>query len=528
MTTDMAARVAAPDAAARGRRRLEPFWGLVAGLVAVGLGLWVMGAAAPEASSKVLGANVGVNNGAGDLTDIASHNSPGIARNPVQPSDFAVANRVDTPTFSCGLHLSFDAGATWADAELPFPAGEEAPPRCFVPDPAYGPDGTLFVSFSTLTGAGNRPNALWVVSSTDGGRSFSTPMRALGPLAFQPRLVADPSTVGRLYLTWLQAAETVNLGFAGAGNPINVARSDDGGRTWSEPTPIHAASRQRVVAPSPAVGKGGALYVSFLDLADDRLDYNGAHEGKGGEPYDGAWQLVVSRSTDKGVSWDETVVDDGVAPAERIVAFLPASPSIAADRRDGRVYVAFSDARQGDADVWLWRSGDGGVSFSAAERVNDTARQDGRSQYLPAVGVAANGRVDVVYYDRRGDPENAFNQVSLQSSFDDGASFNESVRLSEAAFDAGIGWGSESQLPDLGSRLALQSEDDGALAVWTDTRAGTLASNKQDLARAIVAIAPASGMGPVLKVVGVVAVLVALGVLLMRAGRRRPKAAAAG
>jgi len=51
-----------------------------------------------------------------------------------------------------------------------------------------------------------------------------------------------------------------------------------------------------------------------------------------------------------------------------------------------------------------------------------------------------------------------------------------------------VGFGSERDLPDLGSRLGLLSNDARALAVWTDTRAGTPASGKQDLSTAAVAV----------------------------------------
>jgi len=94
--------------------------------------------------------------------------------------------------------------------------------------------------------------------------------------------------------------------------------------------------------------------------------------------------------------------------------------------------------------------------------------------------------VDVVYYDRRRDPRDIRNDVSLQSSFDGGQSFSSRLRLSQRSFDSRIGFGDEAGLPDLGSRLGLVSADAGALAVWTDTRAGTRASKKQDLAAGLV------------------------------------------
>jgi hypothetical protein len=95
--------------------------------------------------------------------------------------------------------------------------------------------------------------------------------------------------------------------------------------------------------------------------------------------------------------------------------------------------------------------------------------------------------VDVVYYDRRLGGHNLRNEVSLQSSDDGGATFGPRLTLSDQSFDARIGAGGEQGLPDLGSRLALISDDAGATAVWTDTRAGTDASHKQDLRSARVA-----------------------------------------
>ena len=73
-------------------------------------------------------------------------------------------------------------------------------------------------------------------------------------------------------------------------------------------------------------------------------------------------------------------------------------------------------------------------------------------------------------------------------------------------------------MPDLGSRLALSSDDGRALALWTDARAGTVASNKQDLAGAVVRLPGRSGARLPPAVTGVLAVLAALA---MATGSRR-------
>lgn len=448
-------------------------------------GAWLVAGSSSGRSTSVQGANTAVNAGAADPLDIGAHNSPALVRSPVDGAQLAVADRVDSPAFSCGVHLSSDAGATWRTIGVPIPDGEE--PKCYAADAAFGADGTLYVSYVTLRGVGNVPNALWLATVGDDG--LSAPVRVSGPLAFQARLATDPVDPSRLHLVWLQAEGTATLAFASVGNPIVAARSDDGGRTWTAAVRVSDASRLRVVAPSPVVGAGGELLVLHLDLGDDRLDYNGGHEGRGGEPYRGSWQLVLARSADA-TAWTEVVVEDHVVPTERIVAFLPPSPSLAVDHTARNLYAAFADGGLGDADVRIWRSHDGGATWKASTRVNDTPPGDATAQYLPKVSVARNGRVDVVYYDRRRDQANVMNEVSFQSSFDRGRTFTRRAQLSDRSFSSRVGFGNDRDLPDLGSRLGLVSTDAAALAVWSDTRLGTEDSRKQDLRAAVVTVAP--------------------------------------
>lgn len=491
-------------------------------LVAVGLGLVAIGAGgltwerAPEAV-PVAGPNVAVDEGAADPADLRQHNSPTVVADPRRAGRLAAVNRIDNPLFGCSFHVSPDAGATWGQRTLPFPEGEEDPPRCFAPDAAYGADGTLHVSFVTLVGRGNTPNAVWVVSSPDGGETMNAPVRVAGPLAFQVRIVTDPEDPLRLHLTWLQASAVGFLLFPETGNPVLAARSDDGGRTWGEPSRVSPTVRARVVAPVPAAGRG-QLYVAYLDVGDDSLDYHGAHEGRGGDPYPGRWSLVLARSGDGGATWSESTVEDELVPTQRFVVFLPPTPSLVVDADTDRVHLAFTDGRLGDPDVWVWTSTDAGRTFAPPRRINDTPEGDGTSQYLPRMALSGDGRLDVVYYDRRLDHEDVMNAVSLQSSTDGGRTFGSRVLVSDRSFDSRIGFGSERDLPDLGSRLALVSSPRRALAAWADTRGGTMASGKQDLASATVTFAGRSEGGTGLRALG--AVLALGGLVVAGAGLR--------
>ena len=491
-------------------------WVLAGALVLTGLGAVILSTAFDTpATARTVGRNAPINAGASQATDIRSNNSPTLVRNPTSVRNLVVTNRVDTPRFGCAQHASFDGGATWTEARIPLPKGEE--PKCFGPDAAFAPDGTLYVSFVTLKGRGNVPNAGWIARSADGGRTFSKPVRTLGPLAFQVRLAVDPNDSRRVYQTWLQGSDIGFLKFAKPGNPIRVARSDDGGATWGSPTRVSSPARGRSIAPTPTVGSDGKLYVLYLDLRGDQLDYEGAHRGEGGPPYPGPFSLVLARSVDEGKTWAESVVDDRIVPIDRFVVLFPPFPSIAV-APDGRVYAAFHDARLGDPDVLVWSLAKGSDDWGKATRVNDTPKRDRTWQYLPQLAVAPNGRLDITYYDRRADRErDVMNHVSLQSSFDEGESFVSPLRLSSQPFSSRVGFGSKNNLPTLGSRLALVSTDDRALAVWTDTRAGTVATNKQDLARGVAAFSQPDRLSPAaeagLRYGGIALMVLGLGVL---------------
>ena len=488
-------------------------------LLIVGAILVLVSALSDAETARVTASDRPVNAGAGDLGDISAHNSPTLVRNPRDRRNVIVTNRIDSPDFSCAVHVSRDGGKTWRRTRVPIPPGPAR--KCYAPDAAFASDGTLHVSYVTLQGRGNTPSAVWLASSRDAGRTLGTPRRVAGPLAFQVRLSVDPRRSGSLYVSYVQAREVGTLRFT-SGNPIMLTRSDDGGRRWTPPVRASSPARTRVLAPSSVVGRNGELYLLYLDVGEDTLDYEGGHEAQGGPPYAGRFTLVVARSQDRGATWAESVVDDRVASTRRFIAFLPPFPSLAIDRSSGRLYVAFEDRRDGDPDVRVWSLAPGASTWNGPVRVNDTPRRDGTDQYLPKVAVAPDGRVDVAYYDRRDDDgSNVFNDVSLQSSTDGARTFGSRTVLSQTAFDARIGFGNERGIADIGSRLGLDADDGGALVVWSDTRNGTEASIKQNIYIAGVETGP-SATAAALRYAGLALILCGLLALIaQRFGRRR-------
>jgi hypothetical protein len=529
--------VAPPKAEPRapgGARRPGGGWLIVGiALIFIGVGILVVSTAYDEEpEARALGPNLPVNEGASVATDLRANNSPKLVQSPVDANNLVVANRVDSPEYSCGLSVSFDGGGRWAQTPIPAPADASAGRKCFAPDVAFAADGTLFLSYVTLKGRENAPEAVWISRSGDGGKTLDSPVRTpLPPHSFGVRLTTDPRAADRVHLTWLEADELGLYQFSGTGNPIQTIRSDDGGVNWTDPVRVSSPARERVVAPAPVAGANpDELFVLYLDLGDDALDYAGGHRGQGGAPYPGTWELVLARSTDRGGTWEESVVDDEIVPTERFIVFTPPVPSLAVDREDGTLYAAFQDGRAGDADVLLWRLEPGAGEWSAPVRVNDTPREDGTSQYRPEVAVAPDGRVDVLYYDRRADRSDVLNEVSFQSSDDGGASFGERIRLSDRAFSSRIGAGLERDLADLGSRLGLLSTETRAFAVWTDTRAGSRETAKQDVARGIVAFSDPPRLSDAaelaMRIGGIALIVLGIVVALVLGGRRRRPAPA--
>jgi hypothetical protein len=429
---------------------------------------------------------------------IDANNSPTLVRNPRLEGNLVMTHRVDRPAFSALISSSLDNGTTWRVMPLPLPPGLDRP---FAPDLAFAPDGTLFVSYVNLEGNGNVPGNLWVATSKDGGQSLSAPVRVAGRLSFQARIAVDAQN--RAHLTWLQVAEVGLLRVAGGPNPIVTSHASDDGRTWSPPVPISDSGRERVGAATPAVDSEGHLVVLYYDFKSDRRDF----EFLDGPPAEEPFALVVTRSEDGGQSFSPgQEIDTNVVATNRFLVFLPEFASLAAGPA-GTMYASWADGRNGDEDVFVRRSGDGGRTWGAPVRVNDNPLRDKTDQFLPRVGVAPDGRVDVLYLDRRNDPQNnVMTDAYLATSSNDGKSF-KSIRMSSRSFSARVGPIIDDRLPvDWGSRIGLVSDDDTIVATWTDSRLGTEDTGRQDIAAAAAKVGPAEAdQGRLLLVIGLLA-----------------------
>ena len=454
---------------------------LVGGLLVAGVGA---SSAASAGSPRVI-AETPVT--ATDLINRPANNSPQLAVDPTEPRFAVMANRLDAP-FDCGMQVSGDGGAGWRTirAVTKLPAGALT---CYGPEVAFDAHGVLYFLFVGL-GKGNSPIGVYLTTSSDHAQHFRAPQQVLGAERYQVRLAIDRTvgSFGRIHLVWLQANSPTAAGGFGAGsNPIMTKYSDDGGSTFSHPLQISDPERGRVVAPAVALGPDHAVHVVYYDLGQDTRDY----EGLAGPTWTGRWSLVMTTSTDGGAHFAHgSVVDSRIVPTQRVMLiFTMPPPTIAVDASD-RVFVAWSDARNGDWDVFMRRSTDGGHTWEHPVRLNDDALHDGRNQYMPQLSVAPSGRVDAIFYDRRSNVENQGNDVSYTFSVDGGRTFSRNVQINSLTFDSFIGprylVDSAKGLREFGSRIALVSRDSGIVAAWTDTRHTFITGKAQDIFAATV------------------------------------------
>lgn len=415
-------------------------------------------------------------------------NETSIAVNPVDPRNLAAgANdyRFVNPASgrnegSGGYYYSFDGGKTWGNGFLPGLArGNPDAPGPFdgVGDPvvAFDTGGTAYYANIAFNRDGPE-NGVFVSTSANGGRTFGPPATVAyteDPAIFNDKewLAVDvyPHSPyrGTVYVTWTQFQFTPGDRFLRS--PILIARSTDGGSTFSGPATVGAPHHHLNQFSMPVVAPNGDVYVAYENWASPAAE-NG--------------RVMVARSTDGGSTFTHAKVDDVVAfplnPATGRETLTGArfrvhsGPAMAASPVDGTLYVVWADNRNGTAaqtngDVFISRSTDGGATWSAAAKVNSEA--GAYDQFFPAVAVGGDGSVHVSFYDRQfvggGDPEDDGWLDYAYAHSDDGARFRDTERVTTGPSDPNTQFNGTF----IGDYTAIAAGAGGnAYLSWTDSR----------------------------------------------------------
>lgn len=331
---------------------------------------------------------------------------------------------------------SADSGRTFAIGDGTIPPGGKGGGDVSV---AFDDQGAAYLSYLTSEGLGTASywahhagkSGIWVQRSTDGGRTWPTPPVVVkvwpNPRDTAPQMVdmsriwvdANPASPhhGNLYVAWINWELDRSI--------IQFSRSVDHGATWSVPMRISTKAglprddNGGLVAPIGVIGPDGTMHVIWNDQSS--IVYTSSRDG--GRTFAPSRSVVPVGPPYFGGA-------TGIPGVVRVMGF----PQVGLDAKRNTLYVTWSDFRNGDVDVFLSRSTDGGKRWSPAARVNDDPIHDGKDQFFQWLGVdAANGDLYVQFYDRRDDPANRGTRVTLARSTNQGRSFTN-YAWSEAAF----------------------------------------------------------------------------------------------
>jgi len=347
-----------------------------------------------------------------------------------------------------GYAASFDGGITWAEdlfEEFTYPWHSD-------PGLTVDADGNFFAVILSYTST-SEPNGLFVYESGDGGISWGDPVTVVSgvPGVFEDKeLIACDRTGGthdgNLYVVWARFGYDTDVMFS---------RSTDGGQSFQPAVVISDLSGLQW--PVPVVGADGTVYVAWVNYYPSSIRFDKSTDGGATFGSDGT---ITSTSFGYGY------LDGGIT----VFSYPAMDADITGGPYNGNLYVAYMDYGPGsDTDIFFRRSTNGGDNWSGPVRINDDPPGNGRDQFHPWISIDEDGRITVIFLDRRNDPNNYLYDCYMTQSTNGGISWSGNVRISDVSSDPQAGQVNSGLL---GEYIGLTSSHGRVNALWTDTRMG--------------------------------------------------------
>lgn len=348
---------------------------------------------------------------------------PDVAVDPTDPQVAIAAAHdsrfADGGAVAISVAWTDDGGATWHHRPAPglTKAAGGSYDRASDPVVAFGADGTAYLSalvFDNSSVCASNPTAVLVLTSSDGGRTWSRPHTVHRSTTCSVSddknwLVVDTSPrsphLGRVYQFWTPFLADAAGNFTGS--PQAVRWSDDHARTWSA-TSFVTPSDHGTQDSQPMILANGSVVDTYYDFgpgsrAPDATPAAGSgaasplrrESGVAPRIVNNTGSIFASRSDDGGRTWTQIAEvaanGGGFAPGVRCCLF-----GADIDRSTGILYVAFEGAGLGTTDpVFLAESPDGGRLWTNPVQVSQGDRTG--VQRVNVDVVAQQGSVYVSY-----------------------------------------------------------------------------------------------------------------------------------
>lgn len=428
--------------------------------------------------------NVQVNQAAAVPFPRNGQNQPFIAQNPKDAANLiASSNDELAPSGQgTGFYASHDGGQTWpcqGHIDLS-PFGKIAFGDAWQ---AFDADGNAYLSTIALPllDPGQRLRFdtadIFVAKSTDGGCSYSSISKVASNSQNisddKPSIAADTNPASphanNLYVAWTQYKDAARGADEDSRVQIVVARSSDGGATWSKPVGLSDETRAIFPGIPPRqganvkVGPDGTVYVTWADTVDFQIVQRIASSKDGGKKFSDP--ITVAAIADE-------FSFPGGATFRQLGRVLP-SFSIAPE---GTLYLAWAERQLGHTSVVLTKSTDKGATWSPPAVAADVP---GRSAFFVSVAAAPSNAVHLAFLAMDDVDDMTLPGAGVVSydayvarSSDGGSSFGAPFRVSTASSDPNVSSSHSLAVQFIGDYITAVADASHLYVVWTDTRNG--------------------------------------------------------
>jgi len=288
---------------------------------------------------------------------------------------------------------------------------------------------------------------LW--RSTNGGQSWVERSPDQGAGGGDKQWLTIDKTNGPGHGFQYQADDGINC----SGGGVEFQRSTNGGVTWQSPV---------VVPNSPIYGTldvdtNGNVFVGGWSSGSTFRSVRSSNAQNGG--------VTPTFDRNTAVNLGGTIVQGGINGVGLCgQTFLAIDHSGGASNNYIYMLASVQPSGRSTTDVMFSRSTDGGLTFSAAHRINDDGLTN-KWHWFGTFAVAPNGRLDAVWYDSRNAANNTDSQLFYSYSTDAGLTWSPNVAVSNP-FNPLEGYPNQSKIGDY---ITIVSDNGGGNVAYSAT-----------------------------------------------------------